>query len=139
MKTPKKGSQYWSCAAGVYAGKLYVDVDVWEVRSIKLQRSAWDRLAGLQPKAHTVFITRKTKHTHGSKGWARSISSGDRRKWMLGQRLPFGIFSTKLQALRDELKSYEELLQVVSCGEDLDEAQRCIRALKTRITKHKGK
>ena len=71
----------------------------------------------------------------------------------MGERLPYGIYTTKLAALKHALKSEQESVKwyedelskgvddadVSIYQEELEEAKRIVKVIKARITKEKNK
>ncbi|WP_027859755.1 hypothetical protein [Marinobacterium jannaschii] len=99
------------------------EVSEWYVRSIRALRGTISRhgikfRGGFQPRKY-VNLTRKNAYTwvkksrqHGDFGWASSISKYDRQQFRLGdEHLPFGLYTTKLQAAKHERSALKNLLQ----------------------------
>ena len=107
-------------------GKIEITVDEWVVRTIRKKRNSQTRY-GI-PKSYpdmNDYVNLVHKHeglTWSEKnGWMKNISSMFRRQFILGRDLPYGLFTTPLQALK-----YAEKIADTP-GE--------LKAVRTRITK----
>lgn len=143
-------------------GRICVDVDEWVVRSIQKKRGSQSQFGRKLPasmQTNDVYVNlteRKKDITWGKRsrkigdvGWLKSIPQLYRAQFKVGDDLPYGMYTTKLAALKyaleDELstvKWYEKKLKAgvpedekAEYEQELDEAKRVARAIKTRITK----
>jgi len=119
-KQPKNirvGSCFYSCSAYSFDdGTSTVDLDEWVVRSIRRKRNS-QTIFGI--KSHLadfnttkyVNLARKTGYTWNKGKWAKSIRDIDLKQVILGGFLPCGIYTTKLAAVNDEIKSTVSLIE----------------------------
>ena len=128
-------------------GVVETGIEEWQVRSIRRPRGSLSRYGvparPTGPISKQVYVVRKTPWTwikrstrRGDFGWAPSITRDDRRQFTLGGPLPYGLFSTPLQAVRHELQGMERLLQRNDLDDDeRTEHERVTRALRARISR----
>lgn len=159
------GAVIYDVMAFTYEGKTEIDIRHWHVRSIQRRRmSKWDkavdkRLGITRDATQYVGLTCKHDLTWGRlpgisprvDGWAKSISRRDRMKFTVGDDLPMGCYTTILQALKYCLLDTQASLNRYVTSqmgavdqkdwdeweEEVQDATKEIRALKTRITKLK--
>lgn len=145
-------------------GSVSISVDEWVVRSIKRKRGtqtpggkrrvgdAYGDTAPLyvnvSAKIKDVTWVRQSRKV-ADFGWAKSIPKHLKEQFQVGCRLPLGIFTTPLAALKWALKNAEKCLErsVCSRNEEADETEiaewdeiiaqetKSVRLLKTRIKK----
>jgi len=108
MRAFKVGMVVWSC--WVYEGK--VEMEEWILRTIRRpKRERWHS-SQCPPEKRAYFVQKvpgltwvKKSKKHFDYGWAKNILSYYRREVRLGKgELPYGLYTTKLQAARAELK-----------------------------------
>lgn len=159
------GAVIYDVMAFTYEGKTEIDIRHWHVRSIQRRRmSKWDkaldkRLGITRDATQYVGLTCKNEFTWGRlkgisprvDGWSKAISRRDRMKFTVGDDLPTGVYTTILQALKHcllstqgDLNRYEARQAEAGSQEDwseweeeIQDAKKEIRALKTRLTKIK--
>lgn len=158
------GAVIYDVMAFTYEGKTEIDVRHWHVRSIQRKRmsqvskhfanlvgAARDntQYVGLTCKNEFTWVRMSKKVAHY--GWSKSISRWHRKKFTVGDDLPIGCYTTILQALKYALLDTQDTLtksearQALVVGqsdwdaweEDIQDAKKEIRALKTRLTKIK--
>ena len=162
----KVGAVLYGAMGYEWEGRIILDVNEWVVRSIQKKRGSQTRYGRALSQAFRnddvyVNITEKVKDItwgkrskkNGDYGWLSSISQQHRQNFKVGERLPYGIYTTKLAALKHALKSEQESVKwyedelskgvddadVSIYQEELEEAKRIVKVIKARITKEKNK
>ena len=163
----KIGAVIYDVMAFTYEGKTEIDIRHWHVRSIQRKRMSridkiFTRMAqGVRDDTQYVNLTAKNDLTWGRlggisprvDGWSKSISRRDRKKFIVGNDLPIGCYTTILQALKYALLDTQGNLNRYEARqgdavsqtdwdeweEEINDAKKEIRALKTRLTKLKRK
>ena len=160
------GAVIYDVMAFTYEGKTEIDIRHWHVRSIQRKRmSKTDKFfAKLYDHArdNTQYVNLTAKHELtwvrlskkvGHYGWSKSVSRRDRKKFVVGEDLPIGCYTTILKALKYALLDTQaDLNRYVTSQmgavdqkdwdeweEEIQDATKEIRALKTRLTKLKRK
>ncbi len=162
----KVGAVLYTAIAYEWKGKINLDVNEWVVRSIQKKRGSQtkygrtvsefarndDVYVNITEKVQGITWGKRSKK-NGDYGWLASISQQHRQSFKVGERLPYGVYTTKLAALKYALKSelesvkwYENELSnpcdsqdVAEYTEELDEAKRLVKVIKSRITKERNK
>lgn len=142
-------------------GSMSVAVDEWIVRSIKRKRGSQTIFNSRRPNADVapvyVNVTAKIKDVTWIRlsrkvndfGWSKSISQYHRAQFKVGRRLPKGLFTTPLAALKYALKSADKNLQTsleyLEKAQDVEEYnevtewiesdKKALRLIKSRIKK----
>lgn len=146
----KKGMVAWSC--WTLDGK--VDWEEWILRSFRRGNKT---SSGYQPSQRAYFVQKipgitwvKLSKKHFDYGWAKSIPSYYRKSaYVKDGKLPFNLYSTKLQAARAELKRAEKDLKetIFKCESDftteewqacIDECKRDVSAARRNLTRVKN-
>lgn len=166
-KSTKVGSIFYSYHAWSYNdGSTEVELKEWHVRTIQCRRGTQTRYGHKRYNADLfnekyVNITAKVKgitwgkrsRKNGDYGWLKSIPSCYREQFMVGEPLPYGVFTTKLQALLFAIKEQEgsierskkylaeetDPVEIAEWEEELRCEEKELRALKTRLTKLRKK
>lgn len=115
------GAILYQATAYVDDGKVRVDIDEWHVRSIKRKPQKGFLLHKPADIPKTVYLIEKLKgitwgrlsKKNGDYGWLNSIPAYCRREFEVGSSLPYGIYTTKLSALKHERSSIEAELKRV--------------------------
>ncbi|ODM57009.1 MULTISPECIES: hypothetical protein [Vibrio] len=149
-------------------GSTSISIDEWLVRSIKRRRGTQtamgkrrvgDAYGDTAPLY--VNVTAKIKGVTWVKqsrmandfGWSKSIPKGYREQFQVGARLPLGIFTTPLAALKWALKDNERELEryhdyrnkvtdeaeIAEWDEEINHKTKSVRMLKSRIKKFTSK
>jgi hypothetical protein len=154
-KSIKKGSILYSFEGVSYDdGSSTVDTHEWHVRSIQ-QKSTTINLRGTalldhSRKATLVNLVSKKKGTTWVKGdWAKYIAKYYQNKFELKDRLPDGIYTTKLQAIKFAYEKQHEYIALANSklaeakrkkdidlwSVNVDDYERELVKLKTRLAK----
>lgn len=162
----KVGAVLFQVTAYYHDGKTCVDVDEWHVKSIRKRRGSQTKngfnvpvylrndqvYVNLIAKIEGVTWVRLSRKV-GDIGWSPSIPANFRKQFAVGQELPLGIYTTKLQAFKYALESsikyisnlnirLESELNTVDREEyeqELHEEQLILKTLKSHITRLNNK
>lgn len=104
----KKGAVLYEAVPEIVGDKTKITFFFWVVRTIQKHRGAESdrRYVNLAVKLPSTWGKRSGKA--GDYGWAKSIPSLFRKQFAVGGRLPFGLFTTKLAALKWEVNQCQE-------------------------------
>lgn len=162
----KVGAVLYEVSAYYYEGKTSVDVDEWHVKSIRKKRGSQTKrgrdvpeylkndnlYVNIVAKIDGVTFVRLSRKV-GDIGWSASIPAQFRKQFAVGDDLPFGLYTTKLQAFKYALESQNEDVERIQKwlrselsledreeGEqELAEEQLVLKALKSQLTRLKNK
>jgi hypothetical protein len=148
-------------------GSTSITIDEWIVRSIRRKRGTQTRMGKMRIGSEYgdtaplyVNVTAKIKDVTWVRqsrkvndyGWSKSIPSNLRNQFKVGTRLPVGVFTTPLAALKWALKDqtrtlnfYKEErdeetdeLEIAEWDADIAHKTKTVRLLKSRIKKMKS-
>lgn len=146
-------------------GRTSIAIIEWVVRSIRRKRGTQTPMGkrrvgknygdtapvyvNVTAKIENVTWVRQSRKV-ADFGWSKSIPELFRRQFKVGSRLPLGIFTTELAALKWSLKEQQRMLErykslrdeeddedeIAEWNEDIAHKEKSIRLLKARITKY---
>lgn len=158
----KIGAVLYRACGYEHDGRIHISLEEWVVRSIQRKRGSKSKFGfklpeSLQRKDLYVNVTQRVKSVTWGKrsnkigdfGWLKSIPQEFREQFAVGENLPYGMYTTKLSALKHALKEsqaevrwYEEKIargvpedERAEYEQELDEEKRIVIMLKTRITR----
>lgn len=145
-------------------GSTSISIDEWLVRSIKRKRGTQTPMGkrrigdaygdtaplyvNVTAKVKDVTWVRQSRKVNDF-GWSKSIPKNYREQFQVGKRLPLGIFTTPLAALKWALKDNERALdryhdyrneetdetEIAEWDEEIAHKTKSVRLLKSRIKK----
>ncbi|EMF7428917.1 hypothetical protein V4F63_004067 [Vibrio vulnificus] len=145
-------------------GSTSISIDEWLVRSIKRKRGTQTPMGkrrigdaygdtaplyvNVTAKVKDVTWVRQSRKVNDF-GWSKSIPKHYREQFQVGKRLPLGIFTTPLAALKWALKDNERALdryhdyrneetdetEIAEWDEEIARKTKSVRLLKSRIKK----
>ncbi|AZS26252.1 hypothetical protein [Vibrio anguillarum] len=143
-------------------GSTSISIDEWIVRSIKRKRGTQTPIGksctgyeygdtaplyvNVTAKIKDVTWVRQSRKVNDF-GWSKSIPQYYKKQFQVGERLPNGIFTTPLAALKSALKDNERMLaryidyrnretdetEIAEFDEDITHKTKSVRLLKSRI------
>lgn len=149
-------------------GSTSISIEEWVVRSIQRKRGTQTamgkrrigreygdtapRYVNVTAKVKDITWVRQSRKVNDF-GWSKSIPSYYREQFEVGRRLPRGIFTTQLAALKWALKDYENRLarcikyrdeetdetELAEWAEEIAHREKTIRLLKGRVNKLSNK